>query len=178
VRPLRRSEYEQLVEAGAFRDERIELLRGVLVEMSPQKAPHAATIQRLTDRLAAALAGRASLRVQLPLALGEDSEPEPDIAVVAPGAYDREHPSTALLVIEVADSSLEKDRRLKAAIYAASAIEELWVVNLVDRQLEVHLDPDAGRYRRVVTHRGGDAVRPRCCPDVAVEVAEVLPRSS
>jgi hypothetical protein len=90
--------------------------------------------------------------------------------VVTPRPYDREHPSTALLVIEVADSSLEQDRGLKATICAGAAIPELWVVNLVDRRVEVHLEPVASRYRRVVTLRPGEALRPQSWPDVEVAV--------
>ena len=113
VRPLLRSEYERLVELGSFENERVELLWGHIVRMNPQKAPHAAVVHRLTCRLVAAidLPGRAVVRSQLPLALTLDSEPEPDLAIVPNGTYDVEHPHTALWVIEVADSSLDKDRR-------------------------------------------------------------------
>src|SRR5262245_37067935 len=82
VRSFKRSEYEQMVELGLFQDERVELLRGVLVKMSPQLAPHASTVQKLTQLLVIRLQGRFTLRVQSPLALSDDSEPEPDIAVV------------------------------------------------------------------------------------------------
>src|SRR3954470_20232504 len=92
VRSFKRSEYDQMVELGMFQDERVELIRGVLVKMSPQRAPHASTVQRLNQLLMARLQGRFSLRIQSPLALSDDSEPEPDVAVVTLGDYETEHP--------------------------------------------------------------------------------------
>ena len=85
VRSLKRSEYDRMVELGLFQDERVELIRGVLVKMSPQYAPHASTVQKLNQLLMARLQGRFTLRIQSPLALSEDSEPEPDVAVVPLG---------------------------------------------------------------------------------------------
>jgi Uma2 family endonuclease len=103
IRPLRRLEYERLVDLGVFgKDERVELLYGTLVSMSPQKPPHAWVLSWLPERLIGALQGRAMVRVQLPLALSEDSEPEPDIAVVPSANYREAHPSRAHLVVEVA----------------------------------------------------------------------------
>src|SRR3954471_14249307 len=86
-RPLKRSEYDRLIELGVFEDERVELIEGVLVKLSPQEAPHASTVQKLTMLLTARLLKRASVRIQLPLALSEVTEPEPDVAVVALGDY-------------------------------------------------------------------------------------------
>src|SRR5512144_538416 len=103
VRSFKRSEYDRMVELGLFQDERVELIRGVLVKMSPQLAPHASTIRKLTQLLMAQLQGRFALSIQSPLALSDDSEPEPDVAIVPLGDYDAEHPRTALLIIEVAD---------------------------------------------------------------------------
>jgi Uma2 family endonuclease len=112
-RPLRRREYDKLVELGFFDDEAVELLYGFVVPMSPKGAPHDASIQWLTERLVPALAGRASVRIQSALIAGE-SEPEPDVAVVPPAAYRDRHPSEAWLIIEVAEPFLEKDRGAKA----------------------------------------------------------------
>src|SRR5262245_52839464 len=129
VRPWKRSEYDQMIALGLFDNERVELIGGVLVKISPQNAPHSSTVQMLYELLMAPLRGRFTLRIQLPLALSDDSEPEPDIAIVPLGRYATEHPTTALLVIEVSDSSLKTDRT-KAAIYASAAIGEYWIVNL------------------------------------------------
>lgn len=163
-----------MVEEGAFGDERLELLEGLIVEMSPQGPPHAATIQRLTSLLVPAVTGRAEVRVQLPLAVSEHSLPEPDVAVIAPGDYDRAHPTSAFLVVEVAESSLNKDRLVKADLYARAQIPEYWLVDLANRIVEVHGDPVGGRYSRVAPARPGDAVRLRAFPDVEVRIADVV----
>src|SRR5690349_13016770 len=122
VRPLHRVEYDRLVELGCFADERIELLEGTLVRMSPQGPRHHGCIQALLDCLFPQVGGRAKVRVQGPLAAGESSEPEPDLALVEPAAYRTEHPSAAFLVIEVAATSVRKDLVTMARIYAAAGV--------------------------------------------------------
>ncbi len=143
---MRRAEYERLVALGAFEDERVELLHGVLVDMSPNKPGHVSPIDRLTMILVPALVGRAIVRVQSPIAAGDESEPEPDLAVVPPGDYRQEHPAHALLVIEVALSSLNKDRHVKAPLYAASGFLEYWIVDVAGQAVEVHAAPADGVY--------------------------------
>jgi Uma2 family endonuclease len=176
VRSFKRSEYDQMVALGLFQDERVELLRGVLVKMSPQLAPHASTVQKLTQLAITRLQGRFTVRVQSPLALSDDSEPEPDVAVVALGDYEAEHPATALLVIEVSDSTLRKDRG-KAAIYASAGIAEYWIVNLGARAVEVYSSPDGDRYAEVRTLRAGELLRPAQLVEVSIAVAEILPKT-
>src|SRR5437870_634889 len=106
VRPLKRGEYEQLAAAGVFGDEKLELIRGVIVRMNPQGVPHAGVIELLDDILRRAVGAHARVRAQLPLALGLDSEPEPDIAVVPLGSPFAGHPTSAFLVVEIANTSL------------------------------------------------------------------------
>jgi Uma2 family endonuclease len=175
VRSLKRSEYDRMIELGLFQDERVELILGVLVKMSPQLAPHASTVQKLTQLLIMRLQGRFTLRVQSPLALSDDTEPEPDVAVVALGDYEAEHPSTALLIVEVSDTTLQKDRA-KAAVYASAGIGEYWIVNLNARTVELCSSPDGDRYAEVRTLRAGDTLRPAALVDVAIAVAEILPK--
>lgn len=146
IRPLKRVEFDSLVESGLLADSRVELLLGVLVEVSPQGPLHADVVQRLAERLIRELPVEFCTRVQSPLSLSEDSEPEPDLAVVPAGDYSRSHPQHALLVVEVADTSLQKDRGVKAAIYAAAGIDEFWLVNLTEKVVEVHRRPAAGGY--------------------------------
>ena len=174
VRPLKRSEYHQMIGLGLFQNERVELIRGVLVKMSPQHAPHASTIQELAELLTTQLQKRFKVRSPLPLALSDDTEPEPDIAVVTLGKYQTEHPTTALLVIEVSDSSLKADRR-KAAVYASASVGEYWIVNLAARTVEVYSSPERGRFTEVRTLRPGDVLRPSTVPDVEIAVSEILP---
>ena len=149
-----REEYYRMAEAHLFMDERVELLDGFIVTMSPQNSPHTATVHRLLFLLFRILGFAAYIRVQAPIILNDWSEPEPDIAVCQPDPYDyaREHPKAhqVLLIIEVADTSLSYDRTQKALAYAAIGIPEYWIVNLNDRRVEALTDPDPsiGRYGR------------------------------
>jgi Uma2 family endonuclease len=175
IRKIRRIEYDKMVELGLFEDERIELLAGVLVEMSPQGLDHAFAVRRLNEILVLALHDRAEIGPQLPFALSEDSEPEPDLVVSPRAGRARAHPSEAYLVIEVAESSLRKDRRIKAALYAAAGVPEYWLVNLVDKVVEVHRDPGAAGYALVTRARRGESVSPLRFPDLVVPVADIVP---
>jgi Uma2 family endonuclease len=175
LRPLRRVEYDRMVELGLFADERIELLRGMLVAMTPQSSQHMHTISRLTRWLVPALLDRADVRVQGPLAASEDSEPEPDIAVVPPGDYSSGHPSNALWLIEVAWDSLRKDRILKASIYAEMGVPEYWVFDLKARRLHVYRSPRGGRYLSAKVFGPSSTVIPGPFPDLSLRVREVLP---
>ena len=164
-----------MVEMGLFDNERVELLKGFIVRMSPQKSRHAGAVQFLTQFFVQALSssGRVSVRVQLPLATGEDSEPEPDIALVPAGAYRDHHPDDAYLVIEVAETSLPADRE-KAEVYAEGGIEEYWIVDTVHDLIEVRTDIVDGVYTRVTPYRRGQLVTPRAFADLTVSVADVL----
>lgn len=175
IRPLRRVEYDAIVERGFLADSRVELLRGTLVEMTPQGPLHANVVRRLAERLFAAAEGRVHVRVQSPLALSDDSEPEPDIAVVPAADYDRHHPTEALFVVEVADTSLQKDRGIKAALYAEAGIPEFWIVNLTEHVVDVHRRPVDGQYleRRQVDRQG--SVAPAAFPRLQIAVADLLP---
>jgi Uma2 family endonuclease len=175
VRTLKRVEYEQMVELGMFRNERVELLRGYIVQMSPQKSRHAGAVQSLTQLLVLALApkGLGSVRVQLPLAVGDDSEPEPDLALVPPGEYREQHPDRAFLVIEVAETSLNEDRA-KAEIYASGGIPEYWIADTVHELVEVYTDIVDGSYTRVTPFRRGQTLSPTAFPDVVIRVEEIL----
>jgi Uma2 family endonuclease len=175
IRPLRREEYDQLIELGCFADERVELIDGVLVAMTPQGAPHVYVIHRLTELLMPVLRGRATFRAQAPLALGDASEPEPDFAIVPHGKYADAHPTHALLVVEVADSSLRKDRILKGRLYARAGIPEYWIMNVSARCVEVYRAPSGGSYAKTSTHGLDDVLHPEAFPDIAVPVADLLP---
>lgn len=177
-RPLRRSEYDQLVSLGVFGDERVELLHGTLIAMSPQGTLHAAVIARLNRILARQLGDDVTLRVQSPFAASEDSEPEPDFAVVPPGDHLEDHPSRAMLIIEVAESSRRKDREVKAGIYAAAGVMEYGLVDLIDWKVEVWSAPVSGRYTRHVTASPGDILTPVAFPDLPVRVSDILPARS
>jgi len=148
-----------LVDQGVLRpDDRVELLEGAVVAMSPQNPRHASVTSQIDRVLRDAIGSRAAIRVQLPLVAGPYSVPEPDVAVVSgqEGDYCEAHPTTALLVIEVADTSLLQDRLTKSTIYASAGIPEYWIVNLVDECVEVFRSPNrqSKRYAdgRIVRH--------------------------
>ena len=162
VRRLQRAEYDRMVGFGMFRGEKIELLQGRLVTMSPQGKPHAFSVTRLNRLLVRALGDRAEVRVQAPFGASAESEPEPDIAVVLPGDYLDEHPRRALLLIEVAESSLQDDRRIKGPMYAAAGVPEYWIVDLAGGRRRSAQGQSRGRVReRHAAREGGVAGRSR-----------------
>ena len=178
-----RLEYERLIDLGAFGPEdRLELLGGQLVVREPQGRPDATGIRLVAQALRAAFGPLWSIEPQLPVSLDEESEPEPDVAIVAGGPRDylAAHPSRPALVVEVAVTSLALDRGEKASLYARAGVEDYWIVNLVDNILE--RDPEANpdspygwRYGSVLTLSAGDRVRPLAVPNVEIRVADLLP---
>lgn len=174
VRPLKRSEFDQLVALGAFEHENLELLYGVIVRMPPIGAPHSWSVQVLNEQLTPKLLGRATVRVGLPFAADDASEPQPDVAIAACGDYRREHPRALLAAIEVADASLSGDRGIKARLYAEAGVPEYWIVNLRDRVIEVRTGPAAGAYTEVAIYRAGEVVRLAAFPDVQIPVDDVI----
>lgn len=176
IRPIRRSEFKRMGEMGLFEDERVELLEGVLVAMSPMGEPHADAIMRLNELLVVALRRRAWVRPQLPFAASELSQPEPDLAIVPredPAAAS-DHPGLALLAVEVAQSSLSKDQGIKARIYARNGVPEYWIVNLIDSSVEVYTEPESDGYSAVTRHGAGSRITLTAFPDVTIAVDDVL----
>ena len=172
------AEYHRLVEAGVLdEDDRVALLEGVIVEVRPQSERHARVIQRLTALLVRAADDRLVVRPQLPLTL-PDSEPEPDLAVVrtADAASPDDHPTRALLVVETSSASLAHDRTVKARIYARAGIPEYWLVNLGERCVEVHRDPDTAttRYRRISRLAAVDSLGSLAIPGLTLEVGALF----
>ncbi|HEX7671367.1 MAG TPA: Uma2 family endonuclease [Polyangiaceae bacterium] len=147
-RRLTRLEYERLSDEGFYRRERVELIQGIVVEMSPIGPTHADPLDVLMEKLVPLLIGRARVRVQQPFALGDDSEPEPDLAIVPPGRYADRHPDRAFLIVEVAETSLAYDRDTKAPLYAAAGVPEYWIVDVSGKAVEVLDEPANGRYGR------------------------------
>ncbi len=185
VRHWTRDEYIRMAEAGVFAPgERVELIEGEIIAMTPQKSPHAASVRLVQETLRGLFGPGFDVRPQLPLSLGPDSEPEPDVAVVRgnPRDYVQEHPTTAVLVVEVADTTLDFDRGRKAGLYARAVIPEYWIVNLPDRTLEVYRDPGPlpdrpaeHGYRSVRRIGPADSVAPLASPAARVRVADLLP---
>jgi Uma2 family endonuclease len=161
----------------------VELLGGQLCVSEPQNTPHATAISLGLEALQKALAADWHVRVQLPVALDDESEPEPDLAIVSGGPRDyMDHPSRPALVVEIADSSLALDREHKGSLYARARLPECWIVNLVDRALEVYRDPRPGAsasygwaYRAVQSLSAEQHVTPLAAPTARINVADLLP---
>ncbi|HEX5110588.1 MAG TPA: Uma2 family endonuclease [Vicinamibacterales bacterium] len=175
IRPLRRAEYDRLVETGAFANERVELLEGALVTMTPQDAAHAHTVQRLAEALTVALSGRAIVRSHSPLALLDDSEPGPDVAVAPSGDYSSAHPSAAWLVVEVSGTSHRRDRLVKGALYARGHVEEYWLFDLVERAVEVYRQSDGTRFTSATRYDERATLHPLRFADVDISILDMLP---
>jgi Uma2 family endonuclease len=178
VRRWTREEYGQLAESGFFPSgKRVELIDGVIYEMSPQRGPHATGILLVTEALRAAFPCGYQIRVQLPLGLGEASEPEPDLAVVSGGPRDylNAHPTTAVLIVEVSESSSFHDRKRKGSLYARLDIPEYWIVDVVAGRLEVYRGPAEGAYQTRLVLKAGDLVAPLANPGTSLRVADLLP---
>ncbi|HEU5407786.1 MAG TPA: Uma2 family endonuclease [Nitrospira sp.] len=178
-----RREYDRMAEAGLFGpDEQVELLEGEIITVTPQQSLHSACIGLIDGALRQAFGPSYWIRIQLPLIVDPDSEPEPDLAVVpgSPRDYVHDHPRTALLVVEVADSTIAKDRTYKTKIYARAGIQEYWIVNLAEHCLEVYRDPvaapgPASLYRSSQKLTPSDSIAPLAATTATVAVADLLP---
>jgi len=173
-----REQYHHMGELGWFVDARVELVEGEIVEMSPVKPRHWVAVGLVAAALRRAFAVGFVVREETALGLGR-SEPEPEVAVIPGNLRDfvdalPQHP---VLVVEVADSSLDYDRATKRRLYARHAIPEYWILNLQDDVLEVYREPDIEQenYAPAVVLRTGDRVTPVAAPEVAIAVADLLP---
>ena len=160
-------------------DDRVELIEGEVVRMSPIGPPHAARVSLLQETLIRRLAGRAQVRTQCPAFLDDHSVPVPDLAIVrAQGDYyAKAHPAPGdiLCLVEVADSSVTFDQRRKAPLYAAKGIREMWIFNLPKDVLEVYRAPGPQGYRSVSVLRRGDELTLEALPGLRLEAAALLP---
>jgi Uma2 family endonuclease len=159
---------------GVFEGRRAMLIDGVILEEGPMSPPHAITLELVAEAIRTPFRARWWLRNQSPLVLGQDIDPEPDFAVVPGRPRDYAgHPTTADLVIEVADSSLDFDTNQKRLLYARAGLREYWVVDINGRRLLVYRDPQAGDYATQQVLGPTDAISPLAAP-AAVRVADLL----
>ena len=169
-RQLSRAEYDRMAQLGFFHGERVELIHGIVVRMSPIGPPHSEVVDRLMARLVRSLPTNARVRVQQPFVAGGESEPEPDVAIVPERSYAPGHPSEASLIVEVAETSLTYDRETKADLYGSSNVAEYWIVDVTGRRVLVHRHAVGGRYASVREATSGDELRPAAFPDVVVSI--------
>ena len=173
-----RAAYEQLGDAGVFGpEERVQLVDGEIIDMSPQYSPHATALSLTQYALDDAFGEGFYVRVQLPLNLNDHSQPEPDVAVMqgSPRDYRKAHPTTASLVVEVSDSTLRFDQTRKLVVYAAAGIPEYWIVNLIENTIEVYRDPRGATYGAKQTYGTGQSITPLAAPNATVAVSDLLP---
>lgn len=172
-------EYHQMIEAGVLtEDDRVELLEGEIVKMTALGSPHAGCVDRLNRLFNRRVGDEAIVRIQSPIQLNEISEPEPDVALLRPRPdfYAESHPKPeeVLLVVEVAESSVEHDRDTKIPAYGRAGIEEAWLVDLVDEVIEVYTDPSPQGYRNMRRLWRGDHFAPQAFLDVELTVDALL----
>ena len=171
------AQFQKMGDAGIMPPEtRVELVDGELIEMAPIGPRHMQAVNRLTRALVAAVGEAAIVSVQNPVALGEHSETQPDLALLGPQSDSETRlptPYDVLLLIEVADATLQYDRTTKLALYARFGVREVWIVNLIDRILEIHREPYNGAYRVKLERAGNDAVAPLALPNAEVRLAEI-----
>ena len=184
LRRWQRAEYDRLVDLGVFQGEPLELIGGQLVVAEPQGSYHASAITKVDYALRAIVPPGWIVRYQAPVSLDDESEPEPDLAVVPgrPGDYRDSHPAHPALVVEVAESSLHFDRTRKGSLYARAAVPDYWIVNLIDGVVEVYRDPEPDasavfgwRYRSVTRLAPPATVVPLAFSGGRIAVADLLP---
>ena len=172
-------EYHRIANAGILReDDRVELLEGEIVEMTPIGSRHAACVDRLNSLFVRGLGQRGIVRVQSPVRLGERSELQPDLALlrVRPDFYAQAHPGPTdiLLLVEVAETSTEVDREVKVPLYARAGIREVWLVDLAGGCVEIYREPAPASYQQVQRVRRGQRLSPHAVPDLELAMDDVL----
>ncbi|MEP7336442.1 MAG: Uma2 family endonuclease [Acidobacteriota bacterium] len=173
------AEYHQMIASAILtKEDRVELLNGEIVEMSPISPNHAAAVKRVSKLLYRRVADEVTISVQDPIQLDDFSEPQPDIALVKSrdDFYKRAHPKPAdiLLLIEVAESSALRDRVVKTPAYANASIPELWIVDLQQDLIERYSDPLNGAYQLIQKVLRGDTLSPRLLPSLVIRVEDLL----
>jgi Uma2 family endonuclease len=177
------SQYYKMAELGLFEGKRVELIEGRIIEMSPAGSQHATAVMLANDALQKAFGKHYYVRVQCPIDLGQASEPEPDLAVVKGHIRDftKAHPTTALLLIEVADTTLKYDRKQKASLYARADIPEYWIINLTGKRVEIYRKPVEDqsqpfgfRYSDSKILSRFDSIKPLSAKS-AIAIADLLP---
>jgi Uma2 family endonuclease len=179
-----KQEYYKMVEMGFFEGKHVELIEGQIIEMSPMGSLHRTAITLAAEILRNIFVGMYFISIQCPMDLGETSDPEPDIAVISGEIrdYKYSHPTSAVLIVEVADTSLDYDRNRKSGLYARAGIEDYWIINLNSSRLEVYRNPISDpekpygySYSSIHIFTALDSVSPLGFPQSVISVADLLP---
>ena len=171
------ADFDRMLGSGLLDEaDRVELIEGELIDMAPIGSKHAYTVDSIARMLQRLVGNRYLVRVQNPLRLGESSEPQPDIAVVLDRSYAAAHPEAAdvLLLIEVADTTLEFDRDIKLPLYARHGIPECWLIDVAGRQLSIHREPAEGEYRHICRPTSGKTLHLLASDGPALRAAELF----
>jgi Uma2 family endonuclease len=178
------ADYHQMIESGILTPNcPVELLEGRIIRISPQRPFHASSVHRTNKYLSKLLGNRAEVRIQSPITLGDDSEPESDIAVVSTdiNEYADRHPAPKdiYLLIEVADTTLTKDRQLKSRIYAKNLVPEYWILDLQNRQVYIYRSPAGDKYQIELVLKSEENTSIQAFPDLTIALDALFPiRSS
>jgi Uma2 family endonuclease len=179
-----RDEYHRMADLGLFEGRRVELVEGQVIDMAAMKSPHAVAIDLVDAALKTFFGAGYYIRQQKPFVVSTISEPEPDVAVVRGTIrdYAEAHPTAAILIVEVTDTSVNYDQTVKGSLYAKAGIADYWILNLVKGQLEVHRQPVMDdqatygwRYSEIVIYQPGRAVEPLAGAQGWLAVADLLP---
>jgi len=170
LRRFTRREYDALIDAGYFEDEKIELLRGLLVTMRPQGDEHYSITTLIANQLTRALPDRVGIATHSPFCATDDSEPEPDICVFDRTRFPRTKPTESLLIVEVAYSSVRRDRNIKLPIYAEAGVPEYWVILIANQSVEVYTEPRNGTYTKMERILSDGVLRPTLDPTIQIDM--------
>lgn len=175
-----KDEYYKLSELGFFADKRTELIGGEIIEMPTMNSPHATSVRKVAAVLNRIFAQTHVVDVQLPINLSENSEAVPDVAIIAGQIDDftEAHPQTAVLIVEVADTTLKSDKTKKVRLYAQNQISEYWIINVKHRVVEVYRRPVESGYEEVAVYTENKFISPLAAPETTIAVADLLPAKS
>lgn len=173
-------DYYRMAEAGILSwEDRVELIEGEIVDMSPIGVRHAQCVDRLNMLLSSISLGKAIVRVQSPIRLDEHSEPQPDLTLLRLRDYSHDHrhpgPEDVLLLIEVSDTTLTMDQKAKLPLYARAAIQEVWIINLQQDRIEVYAQPEGDTYKMVQPVVRGQSISVPTFPAARLQVEDILP---
>ncbi len=173
------AEYHQMIEIGILKaQDKVELIRGEIIKMSPVGLKHASCVKKINQLFAQKLGNKVILGIQDPIKLNDNSQPQPDVVLLKPKSdfYATEHPKSEdiLLLIEVADTSIEYDRQIKIPLYAENNITEMWLININENIIQVYQNPQGKLYKNITNYQIDDKIDLTIFPDCEIKVKDIL----